>query len=426
MEFTVNTLLIKSYEYFLQGDVCRLCWKKNSYTEIVNNTINLNGVKIEVVDIIKDCLNLELCDNYPNRICDQCFELLKKFYTFKTFCKDADCKLRDILNKGLTDVKNEVKNEFDTDFDDKDTNSKTKKFKAKLKGKKSKSENYCFICCSQFDDTTNFKNHNSECHGIENGLYKCFGCEKRFKNTRTRTSHETNFCKALKEGYKCPICSRFLPVRKLYEAHMRYHAGKESDVVESSENIFKCRKCDASYKTKDDLKDHMSTHDSIDNHFVCETCGNVFLRQDYLQKHIMIHMGVKRHECSYCNLRFVQKSSLNVHLRKHTGERPYKCDVCPQRCVSSSNLRAHRRRHLGIKQFECAICSKKFGYKISLAEHIASAHAPAQKHQCTLCGAIYSRKKGLQRHSARKHADILKQNLKQTDPVQTQILGANV
>ncbi|XP_061725897.1 zinc finger protein ZFP2-like isoform X2 [Cydia pomonella] len=136
-----------------------------------------------------------------------------------------------------------------------------------------------------------------------------------------------------------------------------------------------------------------------------KSCGRVFTRQDYLHKHKLTHTGTKQHVCPHCGFRSTQRSSLIVHIRKHTGERPYSCDMCPQRCISSSNLRAHRRRHFGLKKFHCTICDKKFGYKVSLEEHIESSHHRSQTHPCPHCGAHYSRKRGLKRHLTAKHCE---------------------
>ncbi|CAH2987595.1 unnamed protein product [Chilo suppressalis] len=272
----------------------------------------------------------------------------------------------------------------------------------KRKYQQKRSPTYCNICRSDLGSKENLVSHNASNHGIEEGnLFKCFGCEKRFRTRKARLSHEINFCKGLKEGYKCVKCNRFLPRRNMYEAHMRDH--RERPEVKLPEKIFQCFKCYKLFKTKSCLTEHMAEHESLKKNYVCETCGRVFTRHDYLHKHRLTHTGTKQHACPHCGYRTSQKSSLTVHIRKHTGERPYSCDLCPQRCISSSNLRAHRRRHLGDKKFECTICSKRFGYKISLEEHVESVHERSQTYPCDVCGAIYTRARGLRRHLLAKH-----------------------
>lgn len=413
-----------NYEYFSNEDVCRLCWNKNADNDIVLKYAE-NSTEICLLDIIKDCLQIELEDTHLNKVCVDCLNEIKRFYLYKTFCQETDAKLRIILQKGFEDTKIKelssdlIKSEdidevydkiddIDPYFDDtleyvEDTEKKLKSIsKVRKKYLSKRSPTYCNICCLDLESIDSLSQHNAELHGIENNgtLFKCFGCEKRFKSRKTRISHEVNFCKGLKDGYKCTICDRFLPKRCTYEFHMRDH--RHNTLTELPEHIFKCSKCVKLFKTKELLKLHMVEHGKEKN-FVCDICGRVFTRQDYLHKHKLTHSGVKSHQCPHCEFRATQRSSLTVHIRKHTGERPYSCDMCPQRCISSSNLRAHRRRHLGVKKYECPICSKKFGYKISLEEHISSTHVRSESHPCEHCGATYTRVRGLRRHLAAKH-----------------------
>ncbi|KPI99201.1 Zinc finger protein 782 [Papilio xuthus] len=440
---TLNDSNLYTYEYFQQEDVCRLCWSKQAKREIITNNLeDISIIKNQLIDKILYCLNIDITElNYPNRVCENCIDLLDEFYEYKIFCSEADRKLRTILadksNIDKTEETCTVKLEnntiefenseyLNTNFNDlKNTDLETETLPKHVKDKKTKKKSsykpvrtltYCNICRIEYNSKESIMEHNSTYHGIENGFYKCFGCEKKFKNRNSRLSHEIHFCKGLKDGYQCNICNKYLPNRRTYENHMRAH--RDNIEMEISDDIFKCFKCYKLFNTKTSLKKHMEVHNTEKKNFVCESCGRIFTRRDYLNKHNLTHTGVKQHVCSHCGFRTTQKSALTVHIRKHTGERPYVCDVCPQRCVSSSNLRAHRRRHLGLKNYECKICSKKFGYKISLDDHVASAHERSQNHTCGQCGAAYTRQSGLRRHVMTKHTkvslstDLLKLNEK--------------
>ncbi|XP_041988902.1 zinc finger protein 26-like [Aricia agestis] len=402
-----------NYEYFQQADVCRLCWNKNAITDLFNKNLKNTSVT-NLADKIKQCLEIEISEDlFPKKLCAYCCQQVEKFYVFKVVCQETDKKLQEIVQMYLESsvvksetIPNEEEHKLFTEFESAEPNSDSTdddiKPKNRIKiNRYKRTPTYCNICRKDLEDASNFIKHNSEHHGIENGLFKCFGCEKMFKNRKARLSHEHHFCKGLTDGYKCASCGRFLPSRRHYETHMRDHRDNVS--VDLPEDIFKCKHCFKLFKSKDELNKHILEHGVGKKNFVCEKCGRVFTRQDYLHKHKLTHTGDKQHVCPHCNFRTNQRSSLVVHIRKHTGERPYSCDVCPQRCVSSSNLRAHRRRHLGIKQHECTICGKRFGYKETLAEHVSSAHAP-QPQPCPLCPARYTRPRALVRHIRAKHS----------------------
>ncbi|KAJ0169882.1 hypothetical protein K1T71_014488 [Dendrolimus kikuchii] len=411
---------IYTYEYFFQRNICRICWQGNANIEIPLETYK-NEDKSSLIFKIKECLDIDFnYKNNLNKICDGCCKEIENFFDFKNFCSISEIKLREIFEKqsqntenSASDIKNEhtdfkidsIESYFEIQLEEYEKEPKAKKVKIKKKLKNKKHGNACFdcsICHINFENKNEIVKHNSVLHGVEEDgtIFKCFGCEKRFKSRRRRLGHETNFCKSLKDGYKCSICERFLPKRRVYESHMRNHRNNAN--IELPEYIFKCKKCLTTFKSKSSLKEHLLMHES-EKHFVCDSCGRVFSRQDYLQKHILTHTGEKRHKCPHCDFRATQKSSLTVHIRKHTGERPYSCDLCPQQCTSSSNLLAHRRRHLGLKKYECKICKKKFGYKLSLDEHISSTHEQSQSYTCDICGASYTRIRGLRRHQLTKH-----------------------
>ena len=279
-----------NYEYFFHKDICRLCWSKHADTELLLK-LSENTTEICIADLIKDCLQIELDDVHLNKVCVDCFNEIKRFYFYKTFCQSTDRKLREILQKGFEEAKmkhlkaEEIKNEntdevYDemeaflddafVDFEEKETQKKLKtNSKVRKKYLHKRSPTYCNICCLDLETIENLSHHNADSHGIENNgtLFKCFGCEKRFKSRKTRISHEVNFCKGLEDGYKCSICDRYLPKRCMYEYHMRDH--RHNTLTELPENIFKCSKCLKLFNSNELLKLHMAEHGK-EKKFVCD------------------------------------------------------------------------------------------------------------------------------------------------------------
>lgn len=289
-EISVDSELY-NYEYFSHDNICRLCWSKNAEIEILQKVqIQEKSTDTYLADTIKNCLHIEVDDIHLNKICGNCFNEIKRFYFYKTFCQETDAKLREILQKGFEESKvndlscdliknedlDEVYEEMDTYFDNSEYDEPETEKKIKTNSKlrktylKKRTPTYCNMCCIDLETIENLSNHNSEMHGIENNgtLFKCFGCEKRFKSRKTRISHETNFCKGLKDGYKCTICDRYLPKRCMYEYHMRDH--RHNILTELPEHIFKCSKCIKLFKTKELLKLHNMTEHGKEKNFVCD------------------------------------------------------------------------------------------------------------------------------------------------------------
>lgn len=303
-----------SYEYFQQEDVCRLCWSRNAFNIIINNTENpLNSIKEDLIDKITDCLNIVLSPySHPNRACDECCIQLNKFHDFKKFCQQNDKKLEEILQNGskivdnikieeeingieencMEDVLNTIQSDDNLEIEQKP------KCRSKWRYQPKRTPTYCNVCMIECKTIEHFKTHNFQCHGIENGQYKCFGCEKLFKTRKSRFCHENNFCKGLKDGFKCTLCNRFLPKRGIFESHMRDH--RENVPIQLPDEMFKCQKCEKLFGTRENLKQHVeSEHGADKKNYVCEVscdkhgvikiCTHIIFMQHSIFQHIFIY-----------------------------------------------------------------------------------------------------------------------------------------
>ncbi|XP_045530406.1 zinc finger protein 714-like isoform X4 [Pieris brassicae] len=348
LQFNIN-----SFEYLIQDDFCQLCLLKIGALQITQC----------VTEKIKECLDLDFTEDFPNRICKVCEIKINQFYDFKKTCQDSYRKFREFLANKLIKLESYQKDDSDnTHFkevssepevkptvietipiaienealvnDTKPIVKDTKQVKTRIRKKRS-------------DSAAEYLNkHREEHHENSITLYKCLGCEKGFRNRRLCLSHERLFCRELKNGYKCNICNILLPTRRKYENHDQQH--KSNVNVEAVEdNIFKCDLCHLRFGNEGNLIKHLKKHNNP-KRYECETCGRVFQRSDYLYKHTFIHHGLKKYACIYCAFKTNQKSALNIHMRIHSGTK-YKCDICSYRTVSSGNLKTHRRKHLSIQ-----------------------------------------------------------------------------
>ncbi|KAJ0067895.1 hypothetical protein NL108_011673, partial [Boleophthalmus pectinirostris] len=132
----------------------------------------------------------------------------------------------------------------------------------------------------------------------------------------------------------------------------------EVDVVEVQisqvDNIFRCSKCNRSFKLYYHLKQHMKAHvGSLEKPHVCGHCGKAYTREGALKQHVStFHYDAedlplnqkpqkKVHVCEYCQKNFDHFGHFKEHLRKHTGEKPYECPDCHEKFARNSTLKCH-------------------------------------------------------------------------------------
>lgn len=103
--------------------------------------------------------------------------------------------------------------------------------------------------------------------------------------------------------------------------------------ISQVDNMFRCSKCDRSFKLYYHLKQHLKTHMGLlEKPHVCSHCGKAYTREGALKQHIStFHFEAeelsrnqkpqkKVHICEYCKKHFDHFGHFKEHLRKHTGE----------------------------------------------------------------------------------------------------------
>ncbi|XP_026729114.1 zinc finger protein 454-like [Trichoplusia ni] len=184
-----------------------------------------------------------------------------------------------------------------------------------------------------------------------------------------------------------------------------------------------CGKCRQTFDSQEQFTEHenLLTCHSITTCFVCEICGLALKSITRLKRHRLIHTGELLYPCSHCPYRARTKYALLVHERAHTGVRPIACPHCPAKFLNSSNLASHKRRHMP-PAYHCHLCDKKFRFKETLHNHLATKHSTAKPHICSSCGKAFSTRKMICRHERRVHnrpklrSGILPTYLRQQNP----------
>lgn len=80
--------------------------------------------------------------------------------------------------------------------------------------------------------------------------------------------------------YGCPSCQAHFPSIAQLKVHRRAHQG---------ERPFSCTLCHVSFSTKQQLLDHVLTHNTLDKTYVCRLCKTPFMRPGLLRKHMESH-----------------------------------------------------------------------------------------------------------------------------------------
>lgn len=136
------------------------------------------------------------------------------------------------------------------------------------------------------------------------------------------------------------MCVRVRVIQEVVSQEETVTAPKTLDGLEVVEvqisqldKMFRCNKCDRSFRLYYHLKQHMRAHvAALDKPHVCCHCGKAYMREAALKQHLnTLHYEAeelsrsqsqkkKTHVCEYCDKQFDHFGHFKEHLRKHTGK----------------------------------------------------------------------------------------------------------
>ncbi|XP_076628946.1 uncharacterized protein LOC143345562 isoform X5 [Colletes latitarsis] len=221
----------------------------------------------------------------------------------------------------------------------------------------------------------------------------------------------------------CPLCQKRFDNEKQMERH----------ILRAHKNRYRCKSCQFSYASEDDLKKHMKTHEK-DILMECPFCHLKYKRMCGLRAHqIREHSTVdpksvrgpnpdqsnkdsisnyslmnrsanqpatKRYICQFCDNAYPKKSYLVAHKRivheiQSVESKTFQCKVCSKKFVTEDNLRVHTNLHT--QSFLCSHCGKKLANKYSLQLHIRT-HTGERPYQCKVCSKTFTASVALRVH----------------------------
>ncbi|XP_076646178.1 uncharacterized protein LOC143355326 [Halictus rubicundus] len=260
--------------------------------------------------------------------------------------------------------------------------------------------------CGQKCRTTNALKLHRKIH-FSNNRYTCNVCNKSFSKKQNMNEHLEKHWKndknvSLLQVFRCPICLENFPTYRMLKYHMvEVHKLNNQDPILTKQKpwhecgecdekfkhqmslkahkervhegrvdpLYQCDTCNASYRVKQLLVNHIKSKHSGERRYKCAQCEKGFNDTKSLYNHVLLHTGKKPYVCEYCNMRFRRKDSRDHHRRKHTGEQPYQCPDCGESFSTYNNRSKHRKREHG-EDPECPECREKCSNQQEIRIHL--------------------------------------------------------
>nr|CAI5830829.1 unnamed protein product [Callosobruchus analis] len=292
----------------------------------------------------------------------------------------------------------------------------------------------CTDCNAIFTNKKNLDDHTLRKHPhliatITRKLHKCTYCAYQTVLKANFDRHLLTHPETV-NNYKFKICvhcnAKFRKKGSLDDHTLRKHP----DCMASfSCKVYKCAHCTYKTVTKATLGRHMLKHfmrTSSYNLSMCVHCNATYKSKRKLDEHVVrkhpnyiASISRKMHECIYCTYKSTMSSSFAKHMLKHPetmNEYKFKiCVHCNAKFKHKFSLDDHTlRKHpdfiasLSCKVYDCPCCPYKTVAKAKLDRHMLIHNETASKFKiCVHCNKKFKNKSGLDDHTLRNHMDFI-------------------
>uniref|UniRef100_A0A182SX47 C2H2-type domain-containing protein n=1 Tax=Anopheles maculatus TaxID=74869 RepID=A0A182SX47_9DIPT len=234
--------------------------------------------------------------------------------------------------------------------------------------------------------------HMRTVHGLESGTIKCQLCAKKFRSRVKLIEHKEMHQNP--ERFRCSVCQE---VHQNLEEHMQN---------KHQEWEFACEECGKRFPFKNRLTAHMAkVHMKKD--IICEECNKPFTKFSIEKHKKTVHGGSgEMFLCKSCPKTFKTRVSLERHMEGHNagGEQAVGsaatviCAICNSVLKGMYNLKAHMKRiHAEQTPATCSTCGKTFKSKHSLNTHTTNV-CNMRQFGCTHCGKQFKKRTKLKQH----------------------------
>nr|CAI5868653.1 unnamed protein product [Callosobruchus analis] len=259
----------------------------------------------------------------------------------------------------------------------------------------------------------------------------CLQCNAIFERQITLDehilrTHPNSIASVTSKIHQCTRCAFKTTVSGCFKEHLSKHP-------ETSSNKFStCTHCDATFKRKSSLDNHLIKQhpnfiSSVTNKIhKCTKCSYETTISSHLKSHLSKHSETPAictfSKCLHCKASFRKKISLDDHILKNhpnfvssVTSKVHKCTKCNFETTMCTHLKRHLMTHAETPDKHllstCAFCHAPFKSRTSLDDHILKKHptfiasVTSKIHECGKCTFKTAFKNDLNRHSL-KHLDV--------------------
>lgn len=137
--------------------------------------------------------------------------------------------------------------------------------------------------------------------------WACKLCDKSFSQ---KSKHEEHMNRHFElKPYACNECGKAFYQKDRLKTHIMSHR---------DERPFECSICRRSFRRRYELNKHCKIHDESQRmkmlKYVCEICGKRSYSKADNAKHMFKHSSIRQWECCFCDAAFKEKYTLRNHL----------------------------------------------------------------------------------------------------------------
>eukprot|EP00088_Acartia_fossae_P048381 TRINITY_DN5278_c0_g1_i11.p1 TRINITY_DN5278_c0_g1~~TRINITY_DN5278_c0_g1_i11.p1 ORF type:complete len:542 (-),score=50.84 TRINITY_DN5278_c0_g1_i11:660-2285(-) len=178
---------------------------------------------------------------------------------------------------------------------------------------------------------------------------------------------------------------------------------KDPPIVPSFRTKNQCSECQRSFKSKYQLKQHISqVHENVKAHS-CKFCEKSFREKTSLKNHILTHTDERPFPCDKCDKRFRRKESLQYHQQSHNANqtRSFICSICAKPFRNVRDLKAHEKSFHFTSTLDifCKECNEQFKSKTAFSNHMKLVHGQGTVYTCSHCPRRFPSKSTLENHT---------------------------